>query len=560
MDDKFLTTEKQREMINTAPPTMSDKDVIRRLIARGYELEGLNAEFTPFEAVKNVPGSAVEFAKNIYTALRHPIKTGAALTRIGNGAIASAARGLGIWKGQVGKLEEALVGGEENREAFEAMKGFYVDRYGGGERLLNTIEQDPVGFLADAASLIGGAGMAVKGAGMAGKAAGWSRAAKVAEVGGKIMAASRYLEPTWVGAKAVTEPAKLFMKYTGMGNRMAKIAGEFSQKATYIEKGKTKELGNILGRDEAAILKSNKRFGEWVAERGFMGNLEEISNQMRTHATRTKGLVDTGLGEIQLLYKSEHANAVLKTFNDAFESLGKTEHLAPETIGVWDEVKRLSAKHTTQGLTLSDMNWIKRQIDDIQSPFKGTASISGIGTVDYAKAGLSASNMEKLYQGVRKFIEDKAADNGFADVRMLNTETTVATKAAQWVKDADLSLSAKQAYIDRFIFVGGVVGAAIYNRFEYIIAAAGLTGARMWFRRPEVRSAMGVWLMNKSQRELSILERALKTGEYTSPSKELVKAMYRDISKIYPEERLGGIVVRQQEEQAQEREKANSNQ
>ena len=89
------------------------------------------------EATLNAPASAYDYAKNIYTALRHPIQTTKAMGTLVKGA------------------GQAFVGSEGEARGFylqfeEAMR----DRYGGKEAFLKTLSEDPVGVLADVATIL----------------------------------------------------------------------------------------------------------------------------------------------------------------------------------------------------------------------------------------------------------------------------------------------------------------------------------------------------------------------------------------------------------------------
>ena len=142
---QFLTKERQREIIKQSPQ-FEPRVVIQGLVDAGHELEGLNASFSAFDAITNIPASTVEVGKNIFAALANPLQTGKALGEIGRSGVI--------------KLARKISGGgdvpDSETEAFDKVVGFYRERFGTGRRTLETIERDPTGFLSDIAGIIGG--------------------------------------------------------------------------------------------------------------------------------------------------------------------------------------------------------------------------------------------------------------------------------------------------------------------------------------------------------------------------------------------------------------------
>jgi hypothetical protein len=98
------------------------------------------------QALTNAPESALEFGKALLTVVRHPIETGKGIMNIAIGA------------GQKVLPKDIRIFPEEQKQA-ETVGQFFADRYGGIENLKRTIAQDPVGFLADASVVLGGAGL-----------------------------------------------------------------------------------------------------------------------------------------------------------------------------------------------------------------------------------------------------------------------------------------------------------------------------------------------------------------------------------------------------------------
>lgn len=96
------------------------------------------------EAVKNIPGSAVEFGKNLVQPFIHPVETAINLGNIGKGVLQK----LGI------------MSGDDATPYADAVGKFLMDRYGSGEAIKRTIATDPVGIAADVSMVLSGGGTA----------------------------------------------------------------------------------------------------------------------------------------------------------------------------------------------------------------------------------------------------------------------------------------------------------------------------------------------------------------------------------------------------------------
>jgi hypothetical protein len=96
-------------------------------------------------AAKNIPASAGHFAKSMVQPFIHPIQTATSVKDLGAGVLEY----LGV------------MGGDQHKKYADAVGNFMVQRYGGWEALKHTLATDPVGLMADAATVLtmGGAGL-----------------------------------------------------------------------------------------------------------------------------------------------------------------------------------------------------------------------------------------------------------------------------------------------------------------------------------------------------------------------------------------------------------------
>ena len=115
------------------------------------------------QAVRNLPGSAAQFARDIAQPVLHPIETAKNVAELGTGLV-----------------QLAIPGEQGNEETARAVGQFFADRYGGIENIKRTLATDPVGFAADISTVLtGGGAAAVRAGGLAG------RAGRVAQAAGR---------------------------------------------------------------------------------------------------------------------------------------------------------------------------------------------------------------------------------------------------------------------------------------------------------------------------------------------------------------------------------------
>lgn len=163
-------------------PAKSNKIVTDpALIAK---LENAPVDFSTGEMVSNIPSSAAENAKNIYTAFSSPVETLKGVGNLALGAIDKGAEALvdslpDDFVASVNKFNNMLVDKGlplerlpenkkdmtfQNKQYADQMLKMYSDRYGSLNAFKTTLMKDPVGVLADASMALTGAGGIAKGA------------------------------------------------------------------------------------------------------------------------------------------------------------------------------------------------------------------------------------------------------------------------------------------------------------------------------------------------------------------------------------------------------------
>lgn len=107
------------------------------------------------EALRNIPRSAVEFGKDVVTPFVHPVETAKSLGNVVMGAIEKIPGGKYLTPGpDYTQLTEL----DKREQAVDALLNFYNERYGSIKGFKQAVAKDPVGVIADAATVITAAG------------------------------------------------------------------------------------------------------------------------------------------------------------------------------------------------------------------------------------------------------------------------------------------------------------------------------------------------------------------------------------------------------------------
>lgn len=169
------------------------------------------------EGAGNIGPSAAQFGKGLVESISHPIKTAGNVLDLLTGAAYNS-----LPKAAQDKVREWETNPEALQRAIDAANNFggiYKQRYGSYDRLLNTVATDPVGFAADASTILSGGAAAASTVGKvarAGQAA--ERAASIAGVtyntGRSAAATSRAFRNVARGAESTAQALNTAAKYT----------------------------------------------------------------------------------------------------------------------------------------------------------------------------------------------------------------------------------------------------------------------------------------------------------------------------------------------------------
>lgn len=151
--NKQLATKKPEDEAIRAP-VVSVSDINKSL------LKEKPFEFSLAETGRNIPSSALQYGKNIASAVTHPLQTGRNILDVGSGTMINLIPGY----------EKLLTATGEKPEEIARVKNiasnvgeYYKQRYAGGENILRSLQQDPVGTLGDLSAVLTGGSGAISG-------------------------------------------------------------------------------------------------------------------------------------------------------------------------------------------------------------------------------------------------------------------------------------------------------------------------------------------------------------------------------------------------------------
>ena len=370
---------------NVQFPDDMPPDQIKSLILQKFpqlsnpaEVESLanapaNREFLG-NMVKNVPSSAANLASSMVQPIIHPIDTATGLYNAGKGALQKA----------------GVVAGEDAIPSADAIGQFFKDRYGGSKEIAKTIEEDPVGFLADLSTLL---------------TAGGSAAARAPGVAGKLGEVAAAVGRTVDPLNAVSGTAKLAGKIgaeaigglTGTGGKSLELAaqagaagGSKAQAFADNIRGNA-DMGDAINEAKAAVAKLRAdRGAEYRAGMAKVGQDQTVLDFNKIdQAVQSAEAIKT--------YKGQDLSPKTKAVrDDMIEAVRKWQALDPKEF------------HTAEGLDA-----LKQTLGDIRD-----------STEHGTPARLAA---DRIYQSVRGTIIDQAPEyakimSGYEDATKLVSE------------------------------------------------------------------------------------------------------------------------------------------
>ena len=433
----FISKNKLKELMAGNPDIKTEDDqadFLKALEDEGHEIEGLNASFSLGEAVSNIPESAKELGTSLIGVLKtNPFQSAESLSSVARGALRKVLPDFAFTAGA--KLRQALpnvLGGtdltpeqqkDQDEQALSAVLDGLSERYGSLDKAKNTAEKDPVGFVSDIAGLL-----ATGGAGAGKLAATTSRlapkaSAVLARTAEALNYAGKVADPVNIAAKTAGKTASL-LEGQAASKTLERI-NDFRLKRLLNKTDVNEQMLEGLDirgaqRERLSTKLKTLKAGEKLAQLGVTGTLPEMSEQLAEIGSKTKLKLDKSLEAIPDRIK---APVTEKVIVDIANLKGRIpfSKMSDKAQDAYARLVNLYQNNRTQGLTLSELNEIKRGMYEIvdDKAFKNPATPA----ISQAK-----KNAGQLYNEVQSLVETEAAKRGVKDVRELNRQTQFANE------------------------------------------------------------------------------------------------------------------------------------
>ena len=433
----FISKNKLKEMMSGNPDIKTEDDqadFLKALEDEGHEIEGLNASFDLGQAVSNIPESAKELGTSLLGVLKtNPFQTAENLSSVARGALRKVLPNFAFTAGA--KLRQALpnvLGGtdltpeqqkDQDEQALSAVLDGLSERYGSLDRVKNTAEKDPVGFVSDVAALL-----ATSGAGAGKLAATTSRLAPKASAvlvrtAEALNYAGKVTDPVNIAAKTAGKTASLLEGQ--VASKTLERINDFRLKRLLNKTDVNEQMleGLDIGGAQRERL-SNKlktvKAGEKLAQLGVTGTLPEMSEQLAEIGSKTKLKLDKSLEAIPDRIQAPVTDKIIQDIA-GLKSRIPFSQMSDKAKEAYTRLVNLYQKNQKGGLTLSELNEVKRGMYEIvdDKAFKNPATPA----ISQAK-----KNAGQLYNEVQSLVETEAAKRGVKDVRELNRQTQFANE------------------------------------------------------------------------------------------------------------------------------------
>lgn len=447
------------------------KNILPSLGRTFKQIGGAVAGFVDPRQVKGVEGEGGEFSKNPLVATGQTIGT--------------------LLLGGLGKA--GVIPKEKDTEArFDAIAQFFKERYGSAENLKKTAVEDPVGLAMDVSAVLGGVGALVKGTGTVSKISAFTKAGTTIEKAGAIV------EPI----SAATRPLKPVSRFLIKSANLEKLAERVTGSVLKLQPNSARKIAkaNIAGTTPE----------RWLLEKKLLGsNVDETVDLLDDVHIRSKAQVDDSLAKISKTYIYNRVEQTLDILEKSFE----------KTIGNEKTVERLAAlkEKAPSGLTLSEINEVKRLIDDNLDLFAITGD---------PKAGAVKKGLLNIRQEIKRFIEDKAGENGVKNIKELNKDTQVSKEIKDAILKAETRRTPNNLLSLTDYIIGGLAGVATQD----LTKTLGVVIAKRIIFHPRFTTALARGLMKLSDADFKIVEAGL-TRQSSPRAQQIIKTLVNEAVK-----------------------------
>lgn len=568
-----LTKDQVQQVLQNKPQGTSDLQILTEMTNKGFEFEGvdMNAarqfaaqqtqQATPtkkenvnralfqstgnegivggtLKSIGNIPSSGINLVRNVAEAVTKPKQTLTAVRDIVAGGAAKLAE-TGLERTELGQrfLEKAnesrvsrgleplktddkgrlQVEETEQLQTFNALGDFIKSRYGNEENLKKTAIEDPVGVLADLATVLSGGGAAASKIGTV------SRVGKVAEAGTLLTKAGTAVEPlnaisgatkSVVGAVKNTTPGRIISEVvpTATDVQRSQVV-----KALDLTQGDLSTISKKTGNDVTDFIVSKgliKETPEAIAD--SLNELRKTTKETRNaEIAKVSSMTAYGESEIPFVYSG------LQEIRKGVDGIA----------GLEDEIAKIDNLLTKKQLSLEDIQLAKDLIDE------NSAIYSKLGDV---KSSATSRGLDKLRKSTKEFIENEVdrLSSGQVDIRQLNNdiqtsyaiEDAINTRATRNLTRQKLSLS------DSVVLFGG--GAT----FSPAVGIALYIGKKM-IETPSFRLAFTKALNAKPLAKIKQIVSEVKNKNVSPETQRLINEIADEAKKNLPYIESGSAIV-----------------
>ena len=249
-----------------------------------------------------------------------------------------------------------------------------------------------------------------------------------------------------------------------------------------------------------------------------------------------KNIDDVLTGYDEVIVKGKKKLVPFKMKEEVFVPM---ERMSKAFRDEFNEIQGLLAKSKKEGLTLSEINRVKRLGDDILNIYDRSGQV---------KAMRTAQNLSELRFEIKDFVEEAAKKHGIPDIQELNRQSQMSLLIKREIGDILDVTETRSALGDQIIFLLGLSGSAATAQAAPLLGSSIIVGGREVVRLPTVRAYIAKRLHHLRGKEFDELLRGVKTGNWTDNAKRIIRKERLMFQSVFPEMRVGGIIKEKYEQ------------
>lgn len=482
------------------------------------------------KTIGNIPSSALNLAKNVGSAIIHPVRTAKAIGDVIGGTTANvtqyALENTDFGQSLLEKMNEfrkanniqelprdengkIVAPKTEAQQIASAVGEHFKERYGGAENVARSIEEDPVGVLADVAAILTGGGGAVRALGEVGDVA------RIARAGEIVQAVGSAVEPLNVAARG----AGVARTVAGAASETlpGRIISEALPNTGKFAKGQIVKALDLTPGDISNIAKSTgNEVSDFVVRNNLLkGTPEQTADALNVFKRQQYDLVREEVAKVNDIYQSADVPRVQQALNSVNDSVSNTPGLEE----VASEVTKLLGQ---KEYSLSDIQRVKEILDKYKSIYN---------RVGEAKGAATAQGLDNIRKEIRSFIEDEVskATNGNTNIRQLNNDVSTSRKIEDAITNREFRGQARQ-YVSVFDLM---LGGGAYAAFGPVAGGAILIGKKL-SETPTFRIALARSLKAQPLERIKVISEAATAGRITPEMQQTLRSIVEQAKANMP--------------------------